>query len=575
MKSKTSFFNPTIFKKDVTRFAPAWGLYSLMLVLYLLMTGNFTLYSRAVSVADMIGPYAAVMGCYALIVVHLLFGDLYNPRMCNAIHAMPPRRECLFVTHVAAGMAFALVPNAVITLVSMPLLGGAWSVAAWWLLGTTLEYLFFFGLALFCAMCVGNRFAMALVYGIINFLSMLAYWFVDTLYEPLLTGVRFLSDPFIRFCPFVQMCNSHQLVDVLVVKSLDQDGTYVFSYNEIDQIVIGEGWSYLAICAVIGAVLVGLALLLYRRRKLESAGDFMAVRVMEPVFLVLYTLTFGCLLHLCRTLFGVGSGNEYWFLAIGIAAGFFTGLMLLRRTTRVFRPKAFLGLGVLGAVVALSLVLTSMDVLGITRIVPDKSEIASIRFGESYSYNSFYLGSEVKVTDEADFDNILYVHRYGIGEITENLEIEGDTLCLTDVGIEYTLTDGTILNRYYSIPVPSTAGRILGDYYSRPEVVLDVEVPLEELADRIYYIACDSADGHTGDGGLDAQSLIDAIIADCEAGNMIQLWEYQNQSGTTEYTRWLNLDYRTEDGEIGTTIRVFDSCENTLRWLVENGLTTP
>ena len=34
MKSRTSFFNKTIFQKDLTRFAPAWGV---CLILMLLM----------------------------------------------------------------------------------------------------------------------------------------------------------------------------------------------------------------------------------------------------------------------------------------------------------------------------------------------------------------------------------------------------------------------------------------------------------------------------------------------------------------------------------------------------------
>ena len=28
MKLRTSFFNPTVFKKDLTRFAPTWALYT-------------------------------------------------------------------------------------------------------------------------------------------------------------------------------------------------------------------------------------------------------------------------------------------------------------------------------------------------------------------------------------------------------------------------------------------------------------------------------------------------------------------------------------------------------------------
>ena len=33
MLSKTSFFNKAVYKKDITRFAPAWGVYLLCLIL--------------------------------------------------------------------------------------------------------------------------------------------------------------------------------------------------------------------------------------------------------------------------------------------------------------------------------------------------------------------------------------------------------------------------------------------------------------------------------------------------------------------------------------------------------------
>ena len=33
MKSRTSFFNGPVFRKNLTRFAPAWGIYSVILFL--------------------------------------------------------------------------------------------------------------------------------------------------------------------------------------------------------------------------------------------------------------------------------------------------------------------------------------------------------------------------------------------------------------------------------------------------------------------------------------------------------------------------------------------------------------
>ena len=95
MKLKTSFFNPTVFKKNLTRFAPSWILYSLCLLMGLLgiLDGN-TDYVRSLNAADSIQLMAVANFAYALLNAQLLFGDMYNSRLCNALHAMPLRREC-------------------------------------------------------------------------------------------------------------------------------------------------------------------------------------------------------------------------------------------------------------------------------------------------------------------------------------------------------------------------------------------------------------------------------------------------------------------------------------------------
>ena len=59
---------------------------------------------------------------FAPLVAMLLFGDLYNSRMCNALHAMPVRRETLFLTNVVSGLLFSMIPTAVMALLSVPLL---------------------------------------------------------------------------------------------------------------------------------------------------------------------------------------------------------------------------------------------------------------------------------------------------------------------------------------------------------------------------------------------------------------------------------------------------------------------
>jgi hypothetical protein len=57
---------------------------------------------------------------YALVCALTLFGDLFNSRMCNAIHALPLRRESWFCTHALTGLCFSVVPNLVFALLMMP-----------------------------------------------------------------------------------------------------------------------------------------------------------------------------------------------------------------------------------------------------------------------------------------------------------------------------------------------------------------------------------------------------------------------------------------------------------------------
>lgn len=74
---------------------------------------------------------------------------------------------------------------------------------------------------------------------------------------------------------------------VIMERIYGQKGMH--SYVMRTDFYLTSRWSYLWICAGVGVLLLTAALLLYRRRKLETAGDFIAVKPLEPVFLVMYS----------------------------------------------------------------------------------------------------------------------------------------------------------------------------------------------------------------------------------------------------------------------------------------------
>ena len=148
MKSRTSFFNATVLKKDITRFAPVWGLYILFLLVdFLTGARNDQKEILAASLADMMRNMSIVNLIYGGLCANMLFGDLFQSRMCNALHAMPLRREGWFFTHIVAGLLFCFVPNLLATLFQMVLLGKYFYMAPLWLVVVTGQFLFFFGVA--------------------------------------------------------------------------------------------------------------------------------------------------------------------------------------------------------------------------------------------------------------------------------------------------------------------------------------------------------------------------------------------------------------------------------------------
>lgn len=538
MKSRTSFFNATVLRKDITRFAPAWGLYLTAMLLVLLTVLTDTDYHLAVDIGLTINLLSIVNLGYALVCGALLFGDLFNHKLCNAMHALPLRREGWFLTHLASGLLFSVVPNLVVALCLLPRLGLYWYVSFIWLGGVTAVYLFFFGAAVLSAMCTGSRFAMALVYGLINFLAILAMWMLQFLYEPLLFGIEIDQSPFVFFSPVTYLCTN----ELNYVNFLDKITGF---YNPND------GWPYtLGIACVGGMMLIG-ALLIYRKRHLESAGNFVTVRALSPVFLVLYTLTAGMILFIFSYIFATDYG--YLFLAVGIAAGFITGRMLLRRTVRVFKPATFIGLAVMMAVLFGSLGLAKLDVFGIVRWVPEAEAVKKVSIR--------YTDDEVTYTtpEKAEIEELVQIHE---GIVAAGGE---DNRWSSRIDLTYTLQDGSVVTRCYPVDYSTGEGQAIARLLSKPEYVLDTQ-DVSTLWETVNYITVDK---HSTDNTVfvreEAQSLLDAIIADCEAGLMNQDWNYH----TDDTWGYLILE---KAGDRDVSVLVWNSAVNTVTWLKEHGI---
>ena len=554
MKSRTSFFNKTVLLKDITRFCPVWIIYSVLYLMSSFSTATIGLFDQAqmaYNVAYSTVSTPVINLIYAIVCAFFLFGDLFKSRLCNALHAFPIRRESWFFTHFLAGLLFFLVPNVVLALIYTSLLGKLWFIGLLWLLATTVQFLFFFALAALCVMLTGNRFAATAVYLILNFLSVLCYWLVDTYYAPLLTGLHIRDSWFVLFCP-VTYLSINELFAFREVE-ITTDISYYWSYAYDGLTCI---WWYVAAMGALALVFIALAVWLYRKRALESAGDFLAFRKPMPVFLVLFALTVGAIF---QTVFSLLDSNVISML-IGLVVGCYAGQMLLHRTVRVFNKRSLLFCGSLVGALALTLLLTFIDPLGLTRWTPEPTQVDSIILSDSYDYaygdELYSYADTITVTDPQQIRTLISLHEQLIDEhkIPEAEYLYYYSNDIHPVHLTYKLSDGRVVERryYYSA---QHIHKQLSQFFSRPEFVLHYE-DWDSFLGEIQTVQLNGV-ALTRSKYL---SLLEAVKADCEAGNMSQDQHYTLDTGNY-------IQIETKESFISVT--VFQGSTNTLAWIEE------
>ena len=510
MKLRTSFFNGRVLAKNLVRFAPVWVLFAVAQVLGLMTLGlDNSAYTIANDLRYVLGPVAVAHCGYALIVAACLFGDLFDSRLCNGLHAMPMRRDGWLLTNLASGLVFALIPALVGGAVAAAVLKSEWWLALVWQGTSLLQFAFFFGLAVFCALCAGKRIGMIALYGILNFLSMMVSWIADILFVPLLPGVVLATERFEIFSPVVAFCGN----------------SYIDYY--CDQILggffrgfIAEDCLYLGICAGVGIGFALLGWLLYRVRHLETAGDFISFRPMRMFFLLAYTLGMGTLVYAFAELF-FGAYKDYGFLVVGLIIGWFTGWMLLERTVKIFTKKVLLGFVAFAVVFSGAVGLTMADPMGIAAYIPEADQIKEANLymqNDVYYYHNEENWGGRHITDSEEVEQVRQYHGQMIG-LPQNPQGEYIT-----VYVRYRLQNARIVYRTYKVPVESRTAEDLRPFFSDPRSVLNVD-DWQQVKASVESLCVYGRGDQEPTDIYDPETigkLLSAMEADCYAGTFTQ-----------------------------------------------------
>ena len=603
MKSSRLSFNTSIARNTLRRCWPLWAAYlGFLLVTFPLpllseirtargRSGVSLLYVCREQIAQMAVFQALAGMAVAALTVMLLFGYLYNSRGNTLMNSLPIRRESLFLTLYLTGLIPMLLCELLVMGLTM-LLTAAYDIGTVWFLRwfacAALGLLAFYGFALFCAMLTGNILVLPAVYVVLN-LTVIGF---ETCIRELLSNLVYGMTP-----------GALRLSFLSPPVKISDDLKVVTSYPETVRM---EGLGTLAVYAAVGVMFALLALLLYRKRRMESVSDFVAIPILKPVFRV--CMGFGGAFLFAAVIFenffknSVSGSAAAWVMAvllvIGACLGWLIAEMMIRRTVRAF-PLPRKGLALICLICVLTVIGAETDLTGYEKRVPDPDKVDHVEF----CYDSEFSDPEnirlvTELHRELVRDKQIYDSKSDdymrLGEKAYRLNAQGeqeaDLWMDYWVPISYVMQNGRELQRVYTIVFnahdvdrpDSTMGKILNLLNSREGIRsrMQTTVPMEERYINYAVINREGLNGMENSYRLSPQETVElwnlAMLPDAEEGNL-SLYTIvdteENMKTQTNLRIDINLfdETRTHDPYYWNhSYRVFTFSERCLDWIEEH-----
>ncbi len=549
MSSKLSFFNKTIFKKNIALYWPIWGIYTLVLLFSLPGILWLEFHSYIITPPSLQQKTTALyyvleysefhiwaIALTAVIAGMALFHYMYNTKSAYMIHSLPTNRTELFGTNVISGLVFLAVPQIVTFLITVLLClsEGVTKVEyiGMWLLMVLATDVIMFSMVTLCAMFTGQMIALPIYVVAINSLSWIVGGLMDIMVSLYSYGVSISLDamdssivkwlsPFICYLQSVRM-QSSGWTDVETPTSM-----YL------------KGVPCILIYLCVAVVLYGIAYWLYQKRQIEQAGNLVAIKPLKK--LVCYGVSafaamYGAILvAIILELFSIHIFETPLFfivmLVIGMLAYFFAD-MLVKKTFRVFKRENWISAGISGVIMFASFGALYGYAEWRQYEIPDvdRIEFATARL----DYEMCFTEDDCQWVVEAHkkiLDNLSYLEEMDEEDVYSYNEEEV-------VRFEYYMKDGSYQYRYYSVPMDNGIGQDIIDLFIEQETsaeqffrqVIGLSNQIEEFSsgDISYALWEDTEDGlvknvrfQTGIlNEENAKRMYQAIKADAEAGTI-------------------------------------------------------
>ncbi len=456
MKSKISFFNAGLFKSTLRRFWPLWfvhfgGWFLFMPMLTLVNSmGSSKTYDFVFSIAHsavFASPIVAFL--MAIISAMAVFSFMYSARSTGLMASLPLRRETVFGSVWLGAVAAVICSNIVIALLTFVFSLGAVSGTALafkaviiWFGVYSMQFMLFFGIASITAVMTGSIVVLPVLFIIFNFFAVVMEYIVRMHFSCLIWGMEnFAFDSVLDFLsPVVYMLGSFSLETV-------HDYDHLIGESSIFSVTYSH-WTATAIYCAVGLLLSAAALLIFRKRRMEAAGDVVAVRCLRPVFkygvtacsalcggMLLYTLLYALFYNPALSVVIMIPS-----LIIFAFVGYFGARMLLEKSFHVFHD-GWVGLIVVCCLCAVFTLGCDLDVFGLGRYIPEESSIKYMTVSDSG-----------RIRSEEGIAKFRSLHESIVKDKDKYCNInERDTYCEPLI-FTYTLKSGREVVREYDIP---------------------------------------------------------------------------------------------------------------------------
>ena len=587
-KAPCAYFNGTLLRKNLTRFWPLWAAYTvawliiLPLIQFVELFGDSARHSSAEQLAatatgEVLSASATgglIMGAaFGCLFAMALFSYLCSARSVGMMHSFPIRREGLFLTNYLSGAVVFLSADLLTFLLTAAVQGAAgmlsWGNLGIWLACSAGMMLFFYSFAVFCTMFTGQILAVPVFYAILNVLA----GGLDNLIQSFASGFLYGYNGGGTPAWIKWLTPAWNLQNRLQVHSTwNELGQYADHYRM-------TGLSTVPVYAAAGIVFAVLALLVYRARRSETAGDIVTVRWARELFR--FGVAVCCALSLGQGLYYLawkefcphGTNSMPAMLAclvlLGLV-GYFAAEMLLQKSFRVLK-KSWRGAAVLVAALIALGVCTSLDVTGVQGRVPEADAVQML---------SFSIGGENRCSgatkDAALIKRFRTVHQALIQEKELQQSRSRETYYSGQkpdsrgpyetayLSLDYTLKNGSTVSRSYEINYikkdlanSDCSIAILADLVASPKVqrisILGKADLTHLTSGEMEYVSGNGYHDYVTFDAAAAQAIYTALQQDIDAGHFGVNQFDEDKWEKEAYVNGLTLYYSTGEDSM-------DSC---------------